>query len=229
MNTTKNRNAFDDSTLADSWLEIVMLHKSKIIALVTVILIAVAGTLYWIQKSRVDEQQAEAALSKLIPAVDAASEPGGTDNEVLISDMRTIIKRWGYTPSGNKTKLYLATIWFNSGKTGEALALYEKVKSDNKDIHAAAIAGAAACHVQDKQFAKAATAYEKASDTAKNEALKAIYLNKAAESYIQENQPAEALKQLKRVIKSWPETSSAMVAHRTLWRLEGAGVPMPQL
>jgi len=229
MNTTQNKNAFDDSTLADGWLEIVMLHKNKIIILVSIILLAAGGSFYWLQKSRVDEQQASAALSKLIPAIEVASETGDTDNAKLVSNMQTIIKRWGYTPSGNKTRLYLATLWYNNGKTSEALALYEKVKSDNKDLQAAAIAGAAACHVQDKQFAKAATAYAKASETAENEALKAMYLNKAADSYVLDKQPAEAVKQLEKVIKSWPETSSAVVANRTLWRLEGAGVPIPQL
>ncbi|HHE31921.1 MAG TPA: hypothetical protein ENL07_04660 [Chlorobaculum parvum] len=229
MNTTPNNNGFDDATLADNWLEIVMLHKNKIIALVSIILIVGGGIFYWIQKSRVDEEQAALALSKLTPAVEAASETGSTDNEALVSNMQTIIKRWGYTPSGNKTKLYLATLWFNAGKTNEALVLYDKVKSDNKDMQASAIAGSAACHVQDKKFAKAATAYAKASETAENEALKAMYLNKAAESYVLDKQPAEAVKRLEQVIKSWSETSSAVVAQRTLWRLEGSGVPVPQL
>jgi len=229
MNTTQNKNGFDDSTLADNWLEIVMLHKNKIITLVSIVLIVTGGIFYWIQKSRVDEEQASLALSKLLPAVEAASETGSTDNEALVSNMQTIIKRWGYTPSGNKTKLYLATLWYNGGKTNEALALYDKVKSNNKDLQASAIAGAAACHVQDKKFAEAATAYEKASETAENEALKAMYLNKSAENYVLGKQPAEAVKRLEKVIKSWPETSSAVVALRTLWRLEGAGVPVPQL
>ncbi len=229
MNTTQNKKAFDDAALADSWLEITMLHKNKIIALVSILLIAGGGIFYWMQKSRVDEQQASLALSKLTPAIEAASKPGEASNKALASNMQTIIKRWGYTPSGNKAKLYLATLYYNSGKPGEALALYAKVKSGNNDLQASAIGGAAACHVQQKQFAKAATAYAKASETADNEALKAMYLNKAAESYVLDKQPAEAVKQLEKVIKSWPETSSAVVAQRTLWRLEGSGSPVPQL
>ncbi|MBN1928201.1 MAG: tetratricopeptide repeat protein [Chlorobiaceae bacterium] len=229
MNPTQKEKTFDESTLADRWLEIVLLHKNKLVALVSIILIVVGGGLFWMQKVKTDEKAASLELMKVAPYVASASSASPAENDAVLGNLQTIIKRWGHTPSGNQARLYLATLYCNSGKTGEALALYEAFKSGNKDLQASAIGGSAACRVQQKKYAEAAAGYEKASQTAENEALKAMYLNNAAESYRLDGQPAEAVKRFEQVVKSWPESSSAAVAQRTLWRLEGQGVPVPQL
>ena len=226
MNTPQNQNTFDDSALADKWLEIVILHKNKLIAIVTIIVLVVGGSFYWIQKMKVDEQSASLALQKVAPFVETST---GADNDAVVTNLQTIIKRLGHTPSGNKARLYLASLWLDSGKSDEALAMYDSFKSRNSDLQASAIGGAAACQVQNKAWAEAATGYEKASQRAENEALKAMYLNKAAESYVLGGQPGEAVKRLEQVVKSWPATSSAGIAQRTLWRLSGQGVSVPQL
>lgn len=199
-----------------------VLEKKKIIISVVVLLAVVAGgVFFWMQKTKADEEQASLALSKVVPWI----QTGDADHAT--KGLREIIAGYGGTPSGNMARLYLATIYYTMNKPDEALPLYKEFSSPNKDLQASALAGTAACHVQKKSFPAAADSYQKASDTAENEALKSMYLNRAAESLIAAGKPDEAVKLFDKIIKSWPGTSSAAVAQRSLWKLSGQGVQVP--
>ncbi len=229
MNTTQPQKTLPAATVSDRMLEISIKYKTQLTALVVVICLAAGGMLFWMQKGKVDEAQASAALAKITPWIEMGDINKAINGEGSIKGLNGIAKTWGNTPSGKTAQLYMAFIMLNSGKPDDALSLYKSFTSDNKDLQASAIAGAAACHVAKKAFAEAASEYEKASETAENESLKAAYLNKAAESYVSAGQNDKSVKLLDQVIKSWPGTSSAGVARRTLWRLAGAGVQTPQI
>ncbi|NTV66905.1 MAG: tetratricopeptide repeat protein [Chlorobaculum sp.] len=229
MNTTQPQKALPEATFSDRMLEISIKYKKQLTALVIIICLAAGGTLFWMQKSKVDEAQASLALAKITPWIEMGDLNKAINGEGSIKGLNGIAKSWGNTPSGKTASLYLAYIMLNSGKPDEALSLYKSFSSDNKDLQASAFAGAAACHVAKKAFGEAASEYEKASETAENESLKAAYLNKAAESYVSAGQNDKSVKLLDQVIKSWPGSSSAGVARRTLWRLAGAGVQTPQI
>jgi predicted negative regulator of RcsB-dependent stress response len=229
MNTTQPQKALPEATFSDRMLEISIKYKKQLTALFIVICLAAGGTLFWMQKTKVDEAQASLALAKLTPWIETGDINKAINGEGSIKGLNGIAKTWGGTQSGKMAKLYMANMLLNSGKPDDALSMYQSFNSDNKDLQASALAGAAACNVIKKAFAEAALEYEKASETAENEALKSVYLNKAAESYASAGQPEKAAKLLDQVIKSWPGTASAGVARRTLWRLAGEGVQIPQI
>jgi tetratricopeptide (TPR) repeat protein len=229
MNTTQTQKALPEATLYDRMLEISIKYKKQLTALVVIICLAAGGVLFWMQKTKVDEAQASLALAKITPWIEMGDISKAINGEGSIKGLSGIAKTWSNTPSGQTAKLYMAYILLNSGKPDDALSLYKSFTSDNKDLQASAFAGAAACHVGKKAFGEAAPEYEKASETAENESLKAAYLNKAAESYASAGQNDKSVKLLDQVIKSWPGTSSAGVARRTLWRLAGQGVQVPQI
>ncbi|MCE1274822.1 MAG: tetratricopeptide repeat protein [Chlorobiaceae bacterium] len=203
------------------FIDLLLEKKQLLITIVVLIALTAGGVVFWMQKSKADEEKASLALSKVVPWI----QTGDADHAT--KGLREVIGSYGGTRSGNMAKLYLATIYYTMNKPDDALAMYNAFKSDNKDLQASALAGAAACNVQKKAFAAAADSYEKASDAAENEALKSMYLNKAAENLIAAGKTGDAVKLLDKVIKSWPTTSSAAVAQRSLWRLSGQGVEVP--
>jgi predicted negative regulator of RcsB-dependent stress response len=229
MSTTQPQKALPEATLSVRMLEIGIKYKTQLTVLFVVICLAAGGTLFWMQKTRVDEAQASLALAKITPWIETGDLNRAINGEGSIKGLHKIAATWSNTSSGKLARLYMAAIMLNNGKPDEALAMYKGFSSDNKDLQASALAGAAACHVSKKAFGEAAQEYEKASEAAETESLKAMYLNKAAESYASASQPDKAAKLLDQVIKSWPATSSAGVARRSLWRLAGAGVQVPQI
>ncbi|TNJ39860.1 tetratricopeptide repeat protein [Chlorobaculum thiosulfatiphilum] len=229
MNTTQPQKSLPEPTFSDRMLEIGIKYKTQLTVLFVALCLIAGGTLFWMQKSRVDQAEASLALAKITPWIETGDINRAINGEGSIKGLNTIAKTWGSTPSGNLAKLYMGNILLNNGKPDEALAMYKSFKSDNKDLQASAVAGAAACHVQKKAFGEAAPEYEKASETAENETLKSMYLAKAAESYDSAGQPDKAAKLLDQVIKTWPATSAAGAARRTLLRLSGAGVQIPQI
>jgi len=214
MNTARAPQALPKPTFIDLLLE----KKKLIIGILLIIAVTVGGVLFWMQKTKADEQQASLALSKVVPWIETG------DSVKAVKGLKEIIAGYSGTPSGNMSRLYLATIYYTMNRPDEALPLYNAFTSPTKDLQASAIAGAASCNVQKKAFTAAAEGFEKASATAENESLKAMYLNKAAESYIAAGKPNQAVKLFDQIIKSWPATSSAAVAQRTMWRLSGQGV-----
>jgi predicted negative regulator of RcsB-dependent stress response len=217
QNTARAVQALPKPTIIDLLLE----KKELLIGLVIAIALIVGGALFWMQKTRADEERASLALSKASVWIQTG------DSERATKSLKDIVTSYGGTASGNMARLYLATIYYTMNRPDEALAMYRAFSSGNKDLQASALAGAASCNVQKKAFTAAAEGFEKASDAAENEALKAMYLNKAAESDIAAGKPDQAVKLLDKVVKSWPGTSSAAVAQRTMWRLSGQGVQVP--
>ena len=229
MNTTQPQKALPKPTFSDRMLEIGIKYKKQLTALFVIICLAAGGTLFWMQKSRVDQAEASLALAKITPWLETGDINRAMNGEGSIKGLNAIAKTWGGTPSGNLAKLYMGNILLNNGKADDALAMYKGFKSDNKDLQSSALAGAAACHVGKKAFAEAAPEYEKASETAESETLKSMYLAKAAESYAAAGQPDKAAKLFDQVVKTWPTTSSAGMAQRALLRLAGSGVAIPQI
>lgn len=201
-----------------TFIDLLLEKKQLLIGLVLAIAITAGGVIFWMQKTKADEEKASLALSKAAVWIETGDSARATQA------LREIISSYGGTSSGTTAKLYLATISYTMNKPDEALALYQSISTGNKDLQASALAGAASCNVQKKAFSAAAEGFEKAADTAENEALKAMYLNKAAESDIAAGKPDLAVKLLDKVIKSWPGTASAAVAQRSMWRLSGQGL-----
>jgi predicted negative regulator of RcsB-dependent stress response len=224
MNTYQTQKALPEPTLTDRLLEIYLKQKKLITIVVLVLCVAGAGAFLWMQKTKADENTASLALAKVTAWIQTNDIGKAVDGDGKSKGLKGIVDSYGGTPSGNMARLYLATIYYTSNKPDEALAMYNSFSSSNKDLQASALAGAAACHVEKKAFAAAAAGYEKASAEAENEALKAMYLNKAAESYAAAGTLDKASNLFEQIVRTWPGTSSAGVAQRSLWRLSGEGV-----
>ncbi|HWQ27075.1 MAG TPA: tetratricopeptide repeat protein [Chlorobaculum sp.] len=224
MSTYQSQKALPKPTLTDRLLEIYLKQRKLIISTVVLLCVAAGGAFLWMQKTRADENTASIALAKATAWIQTGDLAKAIDGDGTTKGLKGIAGSYGSTQSGNMARLYLGTIYYTTNRPDEALVMYNAVSTSNKDLQASALAGAAACHVQKKAFAEAAAGYEKASAAAENEALKAMYLNKAAESYAAAGTLDKASKLFDQIIKTWPGSSSAGVAQRSLWRLSGQGI-----
>jgi tetratricopeptide (TPR) repeat protein len=230
MNSTPSQNEAPVATISDRLLAFAIKRKTPLVALVVVICLSSGGGLLWMQKTKADEAAASTALSQAISLLNTGQIDKAIDGNGPVKGLKSIIKTWGSTTSGNMSRLYLASLYYDTGRYDEALGMYNAFSSgQNKDMQAAAIAGAASCHLQKKAYSTAAAEFEKASGSAENHALKAMYLKQAAESYDMAGQSDKAGELIVQVIRTWPETSFAAMARQKIPFLEGKGAKVPQL
>lgn len=199
-------------------------HRKPIITLVTLLVVAGAGALLWMQKTKMDNEQASIALSKITPWIEEGDEAKAINGSGGTKGLKAIASEYGNTTGGNLARLYLATIYFNQGKNDAALALFDAFSHKDGDLKASALAGAAACRIQKSEFAKAAEGYAKASESARNESLKGQYLNKAGDAWVLAGKPEKAKPLFDDVVRQWPGSSPAREAGHALLRLSGSGV-----
>ena len=83
------------------------------------------------------------------------------------------------------------------------------------------MAGTGDCYFSKNQFALAAESYQEAANKAENKVLKAQYLSHAGKSFQQTNQLKKAAELYTKIITSYPGTTGAAMAQRSLWQISG--------
>ena len=100
--------------------------------------------------------------------------------------------------------LLLANAYYSSKDFDSALKVFKSVSLENKDLAAAALAGAGDSYVGKNQLGLAAESYQEASKKAENSVLKAQYLTHAADSYQATNQLQKASELYTKIIADYP-------------------------
>ncbi len=156
----------------DRLLEFFILHKNLIIA-VTIVVIAIAGSLVYMKQQSLS---AENKANSLVSSASASAQIGNwqlaIDGDASFKGLREIVKEYGSTPSGNFAKILLGDSYLALGEIDSALESYRSYSGKIPDLAASAHAGAALCLSRKKELPEAAQLYEKASETATNQALK---------------------------------------------------------
>ncbi|EAT59943.1 tetratricopeptide repeat protein [Chlorobium ferrooxidans] len=205
----------------ENLLYIAIKYKNALIGVVLLLLCLGAGTYFWMQQRQANEQQASLQLSRVAPFLDSGKFSAAINGEGKIPGLKKIAAEYAGTPSGNMAALLLANAWYLSGDYTSALNTFKTVSIANKDLAAAALAGAGACYINRNQFVQAAESYQEASKKAENEVLKAQYLVKSAESLQQTNQIKKAAELYTKIIADYPGSTAAAVAQRSLWQVSG--------
>ncbi|WP_076790492.1 tetratricopeptide repeat protein [Chlorobium sp. KB01] len=205
----------------ENLLYIAIKYKNALIGVVLLLLCLGAGTYFWMQQRQANEQQASLQLSRVAPFLDSGKFSAAINGDGNIPGLKKIAAEYPGTPSGNMAALLLANAWYLSGDYTNALNTFKTVSIANKDLAAAALAGAGACYINRNQFIQAAESYQEASKKAENEVLKAQYLVKSAESLQQTNQIKKAAELYTKIIDDYPGSTAAAVAQRSLWQVSG--------
>lgn len=198
-----------------------LLNKNLVIG-ITVGAILVAGGLFFFQQQR---QSAEKTAFGLLSHVEAQVTEGNwqkaIEGEGSMKGLREIIREYGSTESGNRAKILSGDSFLALNKVDSALVYYSGYKGSNPDLAASARAGAAFCHLRKKEYPEAVAAFEEASETAENHALKSSYLADAADTYLSLDNLDAAVKLYKQVIRKYPGYAAAAKAQQSLFSLAG--------
>ncbi|NTW69170.1 MAG: tetratricopeptide repeat protein [Chlorobiaceae bacterium] len=205
----------------ENLLYIAIKYKNALIGAVVLLLCLGGGTYFWMQQRQANEKEASLQLSRVAPFLDSGRLSSAINGEGKIPGLKKIAAEYKGTPSGNMAALLLANAYYSSGDYTAALNLFKTVSIDNKDLSAAALAGAGACYINRNQFAQAADTYQEASKQAENDVLKAQYLVKAAECLQQTNQIKKASELFTKIVADYPGSTAAAVAQRSLWQVSG--------
>jgi tetratricopeptide (TPR) repeat protein len=207
--------------LADHLLYIAIKYKNALIGALVLIVCIGGGVFFWIQNQQNREQEAALQLSRVAPYFDHKEFGIAINGQGKMSGLKKIADDYAGTSSGNMASLIIANAYYLNGNIDSALKAFKSVSIDNRDLAAAALAGAGACYFEKKQFTEAASAFDDASKKAETTALKSLYLAKEANCFRQANQLAKAAELDRKIIADYPLSQGAAIAQQTLWQISG--------
>lgn len=155
---------------------------------VLVAVAAVLGYLLWRSSHRESEQEAALLLSRVLPYIEAQQydqalngDPKKLVRGEPVQGLLAIADTYGGTEAGKSAALYVAQIYFERKRYGDAERYFDHASdSDALLVRIAAQAGRAACYEQQNQFEKAAELYERILPEAETIGAKDKYILFAA-------------------------------------------------
>jgi len=187
-----------------------------------VALIVLIGAFYVMRKNRTEaNEKATSDLSKVM----AIYEAGATDPQQYtlaisgqpernITGLKEIVDNGGGSSAGETARFYLANAYYYTGKYDDALTQYDNYSGDSPILKAAAYAGLAACYEVKKDYAKAASAYERAAGAATGLSTVPEFLSLSARCLGKSGEKEKAISLLKRIKKEFPTSTAAREADR---------------
>ena len=196
-------------------------NKKKIFIVAGVIaLVGVLLGLYF-YKSRISNEEASTALGKIYSYYDQASSDPNSYNVAIngiperkVEGLKSIVDKYGSTPSGEVARIYLGNAYYATGNVDEAMKMFESFSSSDPTLTAAALAGQGACYESKQNFEQAASMFEKAGGM--QTLSGAEYLQSAARCYGLKGDKAKALELCKKIKKDYPKSAQAREIDRYL-------------
>jgi len=209
----------DRAEKVERLLDFFLIHKNTIIAAAVALIVAAGALVFLNQQNRSSEKEASRLVSRAAAVMDGGDFQRAIDGDASMKGLREISETYGSSPSGNFAKILAGDCYFALGETDSALDAYTSYTGKNKNLAAAAAAGEAACLLRKKEFTKASAMLRKASETALNPALKALYLSDAADASLDAGNIAEAAATAGQVIDNYPGYASTAKARTLLLSL----------
>jgi TolA-binding protein len=136
-----------------------------------------------------------------------------------ITDLHTVVDRYGGTKSAGSATFYLATAYFYTKDYANAQVMFqrflEKYGEDPLSL-ASAQAGIAECHMENGEFQAAGDNFVKAVSLKPEGLLASHYLLSAGQAYLKANQREKAKEIFKRLIDEYPDSKEAYKAKEQL-------------
>ncbi|WP_294345332.1 tetratricopeptide repeat protein [Prosthecochloris sp.] len=211
----------DHAEKADRLLEFFIFNKNLIIGATLGVIVIAGGLFFYQQQRNSDEIAAYRLLSQVESHVDNGNWQQAVDGDSTMTGLRKIIREYGSTPSGNHAKVLIGDSFLALQEADSAMTYYRTYTGKNRDLAASAKAGEAASLLHKKAYSEAAAAFEKASETALNHALKASYLSDAADTYLLLNNRDMAVDLYKRIIRKYPGFTATAKVQESLLAIAG--------
>jgi TolA-binding protein len=177
---------------------------------------------YVMRKSRIESNEmATSNLSKVM----AIYEAGATDPQQYklaisgqpergIVGLKAIVDDGGGSNAGETARFYLANAYYFTGQYDDAMTQYDNYSGNSQILKAAAYAGLAGCYEVKKEYAKAASAYERAAGASSGSSSVPEFLSLSARCLGKSSEKEKAISLLKRIKKEFPTSTAAREADR---------------
>jgi tetratricopeptide (TPR) repeat protein len=188
-----------------------------------VVALAVLGiAIYVMRKNRIESnEKATSDFAKVMAIYEAgASDPAQYKSAINglpergITGLKAIVENGSGSTAGETARFYLANAYYFTGQYEDALTQYDKYSGGSPMLKAAAYAGLAGCYEVKKDFAKAASAYERAAGAASGASNAPDYLSLSARCLGKAGEKEQAISLLKRIKKEFPTSTAAREADR---------------
>lgn len=135
-----------------------------------------------------------------------------------ITDLHTIMDKYGGTRSAGPATFYLATAYFYAKDYANAQAMFQRFTEKYKDplFLASAQAGIAECQMEKEEFQAAGDNFVKAITFKPDGLLTPQYLFSAGRAYLKANQKEKAKEVFERLIDQYPDSKEAYKAKEQL-------------
>ncbi|MEW6651956.1 MAG: hypothetical protein AB1394_00655 [Bacteroidota bacterium] len=142
-----------------------MESQAKILIGLGVIAVIVVAYILYTNKVQNDNQAASAMVAKVIPLLETGAYQVAIDGVPAqnITGLKKIVDEYGNTEEGELAKILLANAYSISGKSEEALKLYDDYSGANTLLKASALAGKAGILESKKEYEVALNLYQKAA------------------------------------------------------------------
>ncbi|MEK7263204.1 MAG: tetratricopeptide repeat protein [Bacteroidota bacterium] len=198
-------------------------NQQKVL-IVAAIIIVITGGMYWYTySSRTKNESASSELGKIYAMYDNQQYQQAIDGnpEAKIPGLKTIADMYSGTNAGEVARLLLANSYYALGKTDDAMKEYENCSLADSRLKAAVYAGVAACYESKKNYADAATQYQKAASFGESVPGTAEYMFNAARCFSLSGQSESAIELLKRIKSEFPLSQYARDIDRYLVEFAG--------
>ena len=197
-------------------------NQSKLISAAVVIAVVIVGVILYTNKLEADNQEATAAMAKVMPLFQAGNYQQAIDGTpgTDVIGFKQIAEDYSGTEQGELAKIYLANSYYFLGQFDSAYEYYEDYSGDIPLFKATAIAGQAGVLVQKEDFERAAELYNEAAQISENNPANADYLLKAGINYIKVGKLAEAKRVLNKVKNEYTNSQAFRKVDRYLAQIQ---------
>jgi tetratricopeptide (TPR) repeat protein len=196
-------------------------NKKYINYALTGLAVVIIGIIILVNNRKASNEKAQLEFAKVFAIYDA----GSTDKrqytaaiqgkpEQGIIGLKAIVENYGSSEAGEVARLYLANAHLALGQVDDALKQYEAFGGSDPMLRSSATAGAGACYEMKKEYAKAASQFEKAASLLASGPNAPEYLNSAARCYAAAGEKEKAVALLKQIKKDFPKSPYALDADR---------------
>lgn len=165
------------------------------------IIVVVSGIYLYKNYAAGKEVKAQAAIAAAQTAFGAQQYDQALKGEGANLGLLKVIDEYSGTKTANLAKLYAAVCYTNTGKTDEAIKMFEDFSGKGDEmISPAAIGALGNCYIQKGQNEKGVDLLLKAAKEADNDAISPVFLLQAGEVYEslgQNDKAVELYKQIK--------------------------------
>jgi tetratricopeptide (TPR) repeat protein len=166
-----------------------------------------------------DEEAAE-AIGAVLTSYEQGDYATALDGTAGQPGLLAIADEYGSTDTGNLAAFYAADALYQLGRYEEALTYFERYDAGADLLGASALAGEAAIHEQQGDYAEAAALYERAADAYESAATTPDYLIAAGRNYEAAGDLDEAKAVYERYLDAYEDAPAAPIVEALVAKVE---------